>query len=73
MLYEFPKCQKCDKGVLLPLSDYGELGSSVTFKAWACSNAPACKFQLRVDKGTVTYGESEPYEKKRDEHRKRAS
>ena len=70
MLYEFPKCQKCDKGVLLPLSDYGEEGASVTFKAWACSS-PECRFQLRVDKGTVTISETGDYHKRED--RKRAS
>lgn len=52
---ELPKCQKCNDGTLIPLSDYGQEGSSVTFKAWACTN-PECGFSLRVDKGEVTYG-----------------
>ena len=52
---ELPKCQKCNNGVLIPLSDYGQDGASVTFKAWACTN-PDCGFSLRVDKGEVTYG-----------------
>jgi hypothetical protein len=52
---ELPKCQKCNNGLLIPLSDYGQEGSSVTFKAWACTN-PDCGFSLRVDKGEITYG-----------------
>ena len=55
MLMEFPKCQKCNNGTLIPLSDYGQEGASVIFKAWACTN-PECGFSLRVDKGEVTYG-----------------
>jgi hypothetical protein len=52
---EFPKCQKCNNGVLIPLSDYGQEGASVLFKAWVCIN-PECGFSLRVDKGEVSYG-----------------
>jgi len=52
---EFPKCQKCNNGVLIPLSDYGQEGASVLFKAWVCIN-PDCGFSLRVDKGEVSYG-----------------
>src|SRR5512144_1593672 len=52
---ELPKCQKCNNGVLIPLSDYGQEGASVIFKAWACTN-PECGFSLRVDKGEVSYG-----------------
>ncbi len=52
---EFPKCQKCNSGVLIPLSDYGQEGASVLFKAWVCIN-PDCGFSLRVDKGEVSYG-----------------
>jgi hypothetical protein len=54
-LMEFPRCQKCNVGVLLPLSDYGQEGAAVIFKAWACTD-PECGFSLRVDKGEVTYG-----------------
>src|SRR6266446_6917646 len=54
-LMELPKCQKCNNGTLIPLSDYGQEGASVIFKAWACNN-PECGFSLRVDKGEVTYG-----------------
>ncbi len=52
---ELPKCQKCNNGTLIPLSDYGQEGASVIFKAWVCTN-PECGFSLRVDKGEVTYG-----------------
>ena len=52
---ELPKCQKCKEGRLIPLSDYGQEGSAVIFKAWACTD-PECGFSLRIDKGDVTYG-----------------
>ncbi len=52
---KFTSCLKCNKGVLLPLSDYGQDGAAVTYKAWACNN-PDCGFSLRIDKGEVTYG-----------------
>jgi hypothetical protein len=45
----------CSDGRLVPLSDYGTEGASVLYKAWACIN-PSCGFQLRIDKGQVTYG-----------------
>jgi len=52
----FPTCLKCNQGgVLIPLSDYGQEGATVTYKAWACSN-PDCGYSLRIDKGEVTYG-----------------
>jgi hypothetical protein len=54
-LMEFPKCLKCRNGVLIPLSDYGQEGAAVIFKAWACTD-PDCGFSLRVDKGEVTFG-----------------
>ena len=52
---DLPKCLKCNRGTLIPLSDYGQEGASVMFKAWVCTN-PECGFSLRVDKGEVTYG-----------------
>mgnify|MGYP000264593768 CR=1 FL=1 len=52
---EFPTCQKCNVGILVPLSDYGQEGAAVTYKAWACTN-PECGFSLRIDKGEVSYG-----------------
>lgn len=51
----FPGCLKCSGGLLVPLSDYGQEGAAVTYKAWACTN-PDCGFSLRIDKGEVSYG-----------------
>ncbi len=51
----YPSCLKCKEGLLIPLSDYGQEGATVTYKAWACTN-PECGFSLRIDKGEVTYG-----------------
>jgi len=52
---EFPGCQKCGNGVLLPLSDYGREGASIRYKAWVCSH-PDCGFNIRIDNGEVTVG-----------------
>jgi hypothetical protein len=52
---DFPKCQTCDSGKLIPLSDYGPEGASELFKAWVCTN-PQCGFFFRIDKGQVSYG-----------------
>jgi len=52
---DLPKCQKCNDGLLIPLSDYGQDGASVQYKAWACTN-PDCGFSIRIDKGEITYG-----------------
>jgi hypothetical protein len=52
---DLPKCQKCNNGLLIPLSDYGQDGASVMYKAWACTN-PDCGFSIRIDKGEVSYG-----------------
>mgnify|MGYP003595119724 CR=1 FL=1 len=51
----YPTCLKCGSGVLIPLSDYGQDGAAVTYKAWVCTN-PDCGFSLRIDKGEITYG-----------------
>ncbi len=53
---EFPNCQKCETGVLVPLSDYGREGASIPYKAWVCIN-PECGFNLRIDNGDVSRGE----------------
>lgn len=55
MEQNFPECVKCDKGVLLPLSDYGRDGAPITYKAWVCNN-PACGFNLRIDNGEISLG-----------------
>jgi len=54
---EWPLCQCCQKGVLLPLSDYGPQGNDIPFKLWVCNN-PACGFSLRIDKGQISIGKS---------------
>lgn len=55
-------CPCCDKGVMLPLSDFDQGGASVQYKAWACSS-PTCGHELRIDKGATRYarvGDSKP-------------
>ena len=52
---DFPKCQKCNDGVLIPLSDYGRDGASIQYKAWVCTN-PNCGFNLRIDNGEISKG-----------------
>ena len=51
----FPGCQKCNKGLLLPLSDYGRDGAPIMYKAWVCSN-PDCGFNIRIDNGEISVG-----------------
>lgn len=53
----FPECLKCNKGVLLPLSDYGREGASIRYKAWVCSN-PDCGFSIRIDNGEISFGKT---------------
>lgn len=55
MEHSFPQCLKCNKGVLLPLSDYGREGSSIRYKAWVCNN-PDCGYNLRIDNGEISRG-----------------
>ena len=51
----YPQCQKCNQGVLLPLSDYGREEASIRYKAWVCTN-PDCGFNLRIDNGEISIG-----------------
>jgi hypothetical protein len=51
----YPKCLKCGKSVLVPLSDYGRDGAAIHYKAWVCTN-PECGFHLRIDNGEVSIG-----------------
>ncbi len=55
MVNEFPKCLKCDTGVLIPLSDYGKDGATIMYKAWVCTD-PDCGFNLRIDNGEISLG-----------------
>jgi hypothetical protein len=52
----WPKCRKCGEGELVPLSDYGTEGATVTYKAWVCTN-PACGFNLKIHKGNLYINE----------------
>ena len=48
-------CLKCNKGVLIPLSDYGRDGAPIRYKAWVCNN-PECGFNIRIDNGEISIG-----------------
>ena len=52
---QWPSCQKCSQGVLIPLSDYGREGAPIMYKAWVCSS-PECGFNLRIDNGEISLG-----------------
>ena len=52
---EYPTCQKCDNGILIPLSDYGRDGAAIHYKAWVCT-FPECGFNIRIDNGEITFG-----------------
>ena len=51
----FPRCQKCEGGILIPLSDYGRDGAPIRYKAWVCTN-PDCGFNIRIDNGEISLG-----------------
>ena len=51
----FTGCLKCNKGVLIPLSDYGRDGAPIRYKAWVCNN-PDCGFNIRIDNGEISIG-----------------
>ena len=53
---EWPRCQKCGNGALIPLSDYGREGAPITYKAWVCTN-PECGFNLKIRNGDVYLNE----------------
>ena len=57
MADRFTECLSCNKGVLLPLSDYGRDGAPIRYKAWVCSN-PECGFNIRIDNGEISFGRS---------------
>jgi hypothetical protein len=52
---EFPRCLKCNVGILVPLSDYGRDGAAIRYKAWVCTN-PECGFNIRIDNGEISIG-----------------
>jgi hypothetical protein len=51
-----PKCQKCNSGVLVPLSDFGSQGAAIHYKAWVCTN-PDCGFNLKIRNGDIYVNE----------------
>ena len=50
--FSFPKCQKCNTGDLVPLSDFGSQGATINYKAWVCTN-PQCGYNLKIRNGDV--------------------
>ena len=52
---QWPACQKCGRGFLIPLSDYGRDGAPITYKAWVCTH-PECGFNIRIDNGEISLG-----------------
>ncbi|MCH7906719.1 MAG: hypothetical protein IIB26_04735 [Chloroflexi bacterium] len=53
---EYPQCRACDDGDLLPLSDFGNQGAAVHYKAWVCTN-PSCGFNLKIRNGEINLNE----------------
>ena len=52
----FPKCQKCKVGDLVPLSDFGNQGAAIHYKAWVCTY-PECGYNLKIRNGDVYINE----------------
>jgi len=48
----FPKCQKCGTGDLVPLSDFGSQGAAIHFKAWVCTS-PICGYNIKIRNGDL--------------------
>jgi hypothetical protein len=53
----FPRCLKCGKGDLIPLSDFGSQGAAIHYKAWVCTN-PDCGFNLKIRNGDIYVNET---------------
>ena len=51
-----PECQACQKGDLVPLSDFGAHGAPIHYKAWVCTN-PNCGFNIKIRNGDVYLNE----------------
>jgi hypothetical protein len=54
-MMDYPPCLKCQKGLMLPLSDYGRDGAAIRYKAWVCHN-PDCGHTIRIDNGEISAG-----------------
>ena len=52
----FPKCQKCQVGELVPLSDFGSQGATIHYKAWVCTN-PECGYNIKIRNGDLYINE----------------
>ena len=52
----WPICRSCDKGHLVPLSDFGGQGAAIHYKAWVCTN-PSCGFNIKIRNGEVYVNE----------------
>ena len=51
-----PKCLKCNRGELVPLSDFGSQGAAIHYKAWVCTS-PDCGFNIKIRNGEVFFNE----------------
>ena len=51
-----PKCQKCNSGDLVRLSDFCSQGAAVHYKAWVCTD-PECGFNIKIRNGDVYINE----------------
>ncbi len=56
MVGEIPACNACEKGQLVPFSDFGGQGAPIQYKAWVCTN-PDCGFNLKIRNGEVYINE----------------
>lgn len=54
--FAFPKCQKCNVGDLVPLSDFGSQGAPIHYKAWVCTNLE-CGFNMKIRNGDLYVNE----------------
>src|SRR3989441_11286797 len=62
------RCKKCGIGTMLPLSDYGQEGAAILYKAWVC-DSPTCGYNLRIDRGQATYGDLIQQKPAQESHR----
>jgi hypothetical protein len=46
----------CKVGDLVPLSDFGNQGAAIHYKAWVCTN-PECGYNLKIRNGDVYINE----------------
>lgn len=51
-----PRCNACEIGSLVPLSDFGGQGAPIHYKAWVCTN-PRCGYNIKIRNGEVHINE----------------